>query len=139
MKFNDFFKDQNINQDNKLINDQETPIEPDATIKIIKIATPDEAQRPAKELKNGNAVIVDCTGLNANNKTRAYDFLTGACFMNGSQMATIAPQIYLLTPTNIRVASDSDDIERIKRADDSQMPNDPTNITSVKLDDRDDE
>ena len=138
MKFNDFFKDQNINQDNKLINDQETPIEPDATIKIIKIATPDEAQRPATGLKNGNAVIVDCTGLNANNKTRAYDFLTGACFMNGSQMATIAPQIYLLTPTNIRVTSDSDDIERIKRADDSQMPNDPTNITSVKLDDRDD-
>lgn len=139
MKFNDFFKDQNIDQDNKLINDQEAPIEPDATIKIIKIATPDEAQRPATELKNGNAVIVDCTGLNANNKTRAYDFLTGACFMNGSQMATIAPQIYLLTPTNIRVTSDSDDIERIERADDSQMPDDPTNITSVKLNNKDSE
>lgn len=139
MKFNDFFKDQTIDQYNKLINDQETPIEPNATIKIIKIATPDEAQRPAIELKAGNAVIVDCTGLNANNKTRAYDFLTGACFMNGSQMATIAPQIYLLTPTNIRVTSDSDDIERIKRADDSQMPDDPTNITSVKLNDKDDE
>lgn len=80
-----------------------------ATIRLVKILDPDsDSKRAAIELKKQNAVIADCTKLKANQKESASRFLTGACFMANSQMLTIAPQIYLLTPSDILVDSDDD-------------------------------
>lgn len=80
-----------------------------ATIRLIKILDPDsDSKRAAIELKKQNAVIADCTKLKANQKESASRFLSGACFMANSQILTIAPQIYLLTPSDILVDSDTD-------------------------------
>ena len=80
-----------------------------ATIRLVKILDPDsDSKRAAIELKKQNAVIADCTKLKANQKESASRFLSGACFMANSQILTIAPQIYLLTPSDILVDSDTD-------------------------------
>lgn len=80
-----------------------------ATIRLVKILDPDsDSKRAAIELKKQNAVIADCTKLKVGQKESASRFLSGACFMANSQMLTIAPQIYLLTPSDILVDSDDD-------------------------------
>lgn len=104
MKFKDFLvPEQNNDQVEATTNDHR------ATIRLVKILDPDsDSKRAAIELKKQNAVIADCTKLKANQKESASRFLTGACFMANSQMLTIAPQIYLLTPSDILVDSDTD-------------------------------
>lgn len=104
MKLKDFLiTDQNNDQIAMTTNDHRV------TIRLVKILDPDsDSKRAAIELKKQNAVIADCTKLKANQKESASRFLTGACFMANSQMLTIAPQIYLLTPSDILVDSDTD-------------------------------
>lgn len=104
MKFKDFLvTDQNNDQVEATTTDHR------ATIRLVKILDPDsDSKRAAIELKKQNAVIADCTKLKANQKESASRFLTGACFMANSQILTIAPQIYLLTPSDILVDSDTD-------------------------------
>lgn len=97
-----------------------------ATIRLVKILDPDsDSKRAAIELKKQNAVIADCTKLKANQKESASRFLSGACFMANSQMLTIAPQIYLLTPSDILVDSDTDhqNLENIDAASED-LPDD---------------
>ena len=104
MKFKDLLvTDQNNDQVAMTTSDHR------ATIRLVKILDPDsDSKRAAIELKKQNAVIADCTKLKANQKESASRFLSGACFMANSQMLTIAPQIYLLTPSDILVDSDTD-------------------------------
>lgn len=97
-----------------------------ATIRLIKILDPDsDSKRAAIELKKQNAVIADCTKLKADQKEGASRFLSGVCFMANSQMLTIAPQIYLLTPSDILVDSDTDhqNLENIDEAN-KDLPDD---------------
>lgn len=104
MKLKDFLmSDQNNDQVAMTTTDHR------ATIRLVKILDPEnDSKRAALELKKQNAVIADCTKLKANQKESASRFLSGACFMANSQMLTIAPQIYLLTPSDILVDSDTD-------------------------------
>ena len=104
MKIKDFLmSDQNNDQVAMTTTDHR------ATIRLVKILDPEnDSKRAALELKKQNAVITDCTKLKANQKESASRFLSGACFMANSQMLTIAPQIYLLTPSDILVDSDTD-------------------------------
>lgn len=104
MKIKDFLvPDQNNDQTAMTTNDHR------ATIRLIKILDPDsDSKRAALELKKQNAVIADCTKLKADQKESTSRFLSGACFMADSQMLAIAPQIYLLTPSDILVDSDDD-------------------------------
>lgn len=96
-----------------------------ATIRLVKILNPDsDSKRAAIELKKQNAVIADCTKLKANQKESASRFLTGACFMANSQMLTIAPQIYLLTPSDILVDSDDDHQDIVPEMNDSDPASD---------------
>lgn len=121
MKIKDFLvPDQNNDQTAMTTNDHR------ATIRLIKILDPDsDSKRAALELKKQNAVIADCTKLKANQKESASRFLSGACFMANSQMLTIAPQIYLLTPSDILVDSDTDrqNLENIDEASEN-LPDD---------------
>lgn len=79
-----------------------------ARIHIIKVENVDDAKRPVDFLKEGAAVIADTTSLKDVDRVKAYSFLSGACYLDNSQMATIAPQIYLITPQNFIVDSDID-------------------------------
>lgn len=79
-----------------------------ARIHIIKVETVDDAKRPVNFLKEGAAIIADTTSLKDVDRVKAYSFLSGACYLDNSQMATIAPQIYLITPQNFIVDSDID-------------------------------
>lgn len=79
-----------------------------ARIHIIKVENVDDAKRPVNFLKEGAAIIADTTSLKDVDRVKAYSFLSGACYLDNSQMATIAPQIYLITPQNFIVDSDID-------------------------------
>ena len=105
MSLRDFLGD-NIDVNNKKIDDMRDFDK--AHIHIIKVETVDDAKRPVNFLKEGAAVIADTTSLKDVDRIKAYSFLSGACYLDNSQMATIAPQIYLITPQNFIVDSDID-------------------------------
>lgn len=105
MSLRDFLGD-NIDVNNKKIDDMRDFSK--AHIHIIKVETVDDAKRPVNFLKEGAAIIADTTSLKDVDRIKAYSFLSGACYLDNSQMATIAPQIYLITPQNFIVDSDID-------------------------------
>lgn len=105
MSLRDFLGD-NIDVNNKKIDDMRDFDK--AHIHIIKVETVDDAKRPVNFLKEGAAIIADTTSLKDVDRIKAYSFLSGACYLDNSQMATIAPQIYLITPQNFIVDSDID-------------------------------
>lgn len=77
-------------------------------IRIVKIKSVEDTERPIDDLKDGCAVIADTTELKDVKRVRAYERLTGACIYGNMQMATIAPQIFLLTPKTFQVDDDTD-------------------------------
>lgn len=105
MNLKDFLGD-NTDVNNKKIDDMRDFSK--ARIHIIKVENVDDAKRPVDFLKEGAAVIADTTSLKDVDRVKAYSFLSGACYLDNSQMATIAPQIYLITPQNFIVDSDID-------------------------------
>lgn len=103
-RFDTFFKTPEEETEEK----QETTQEAKPQIKIAKVQSIEDTDRPIADLKNGCAVIADTTSLKEMERVRAYERLTGACIYGNMQMATIAPQIFLLTPKTFQVDDDAD-------------------------------
>ena len=65
----------------------------------------DDAKEVADRFLAGQPVIVNVNSVEHETARRIIDFASGLCYGNGGQLERVTPQVYLLTPSGVEVAS----------------------------------
>ena len=71
---------------------------------VVSPATFDEAQEVGDHFKNREPVIVNLQDAGSDLRRRLVDFAAGLCYALDGQVERVTPGVYLLTPSDVRVA-----------------------------------
>ena len=71
---------------------------------VVSPATFDEAQAVGDHFKNREPVIVNLQDAGSDLRRRLVDFAAGLCYALDGQVERVTPGVYLLTPSDVRVA-----------------------------------
>ena len=71
---------------------------------VVSPATFDEAQEVGDHFKNRQPVIVNLQDAGSDLRRRLVDFAAGLCYALDGQVERVTPGVYLLTPSDVRVA-----------------------------------
>ena len=77
---------------------------------VIKPTTVDEAREITETLLGGRTVILNLEGLDLEIAQRIIDFTSGATFAINGNLQKISTYIFLVTPTNVDISGDLQDL-----------------------------
>lgn len=77
---------------------------------VIKPTTVDDAREIAETLLSGRTVILNFEGLDLEVAQRIIDFTSGATFSIDGNLQKISNYIFLVTPTNVDISGDMQDL-----------------------------
>lgn len=77
---------------------------------VIKPTTVDEAREITETLLSGRTVILNLEGLDIEIAQRIIDFTSGATFAINGNLQKISTYIFLVTPTNVDISGDLQDL-----------------------------
>lgn len=88
------------------------PVRRGATMEVcvIKPTTVDEAREITETLLSGRTVILNLEGLDLEVAQRIIDFTSGATFAISGNLQKISNYIFLVTPTNVDISGDLQDL-----------------------------
>ena len=77
---------------------------------VIKPTTIEDEIEIADTLLSGRTVLINMEGLNVEIAQRIIDFTSGSCFAIGGNLQKISHYIFLVTPTNVDISGDLQDL-----------------------------
>ena len=77
---------------------------------VIKPTVVDEAREITETLLSGSTVILNLEGLDLDVAQRIIDFTSGASFAINGNLQKVANYIFLVTPTNVEISGDLQDL-----------------------------
>ena len=80
------------------------------SVKVIRPQTFNEAQIVAEFLKEGKTIVVNLEGIEIGKAQRIIDFTSGATFAISGNLQKISNYIFLVTPTNVDISGDLQDL-----------------------------
>ena len=80
------------------------------SVKVIRPQTFNEAQIVADFLKEGKTIVVNLEGIEIGQAQRIIDFISGAAFAISGNLQKISSYIFLVTPTNVDISGDLQDL-----------------------------
>ena len=80
------------------------------SVKVIRAQTFNEAQIVAEFLKEGKTIVVNLEGIEIGKAQRIIDFTSGATFAISGNLQKISNYIFLVTPTNVDISGDLQDL-----------------------------
>ena len=83
---------------------------PSMEVCVIKPTTVDEAREITETLLSGSTVILNLEGLDLEVAQRIIDFTSGATFAISGNLQKISNFIFLVTPTNVDISGDLQDL-----------------------------
>lgn len=100
------------NNNNNKITQMRQPVRKGATMEVcvIKPSTVDEAREITETLLSGRTVILNLEGLDLEVAQRIIDFTSGATFAINGNLQKISNYIFLVTPSNIDISGDLQDL-----------------------------
>ena len=106
----DFFDDRKTS--GSKITPMRQPVRRAATMEVcvIKPSTVDEAREITETLLSGRTVILNLEGLDLEVAQRIIDFTSGATFAISGNLQKISNFIFLVTPTNVDISGDLQDL-----------------------------
>ncbi|MDD2979197.1 MAG: cell division protein SepF [Hespellia sp.] len=93
-----------------------TPMRPTSTRKsnmevcVVKPSSVEDAREITETLLNGRTVILNLEGLDLEIAQRIIDFTSGATFAISGNLQKISNYIFLVTPTNVDISGDLQDL-----------------------------
>ncbi len=79
-------------------------------VSVIRPASMEDAREIAETLMNSCTVILNLEGLDVDIAQRIIDFTCGACYSLGGSLQKIAGYIYILTPADVDISGDFQEI-----------------------------
>ena len=79
-------------------------------MKVIRPQTFNEAQIVADFLKEGKTIVVNLEGIEIGQAQRIIDFTSGATYAISGNLQKISNYIFLVTPTNVDISGDLQDL-----------------------------
>lgn len=106
----DYFEEKKSS--NSKITPMRQPARRGATMEVcvIKPSTVDEAREITETLLSGRTVILNLEGLDLEIAQRIIDFTSGATFAINGNLQKISNYIFLVTPTNVDISGDLQDL-----------------------------
>ena len=107
----DFYDNKKASSDNKV-----TPMRPPVRkgvameVCVIKPTVVDDAREITETLLSGRTVILNLEGLDLEIAQRIIDFTSGATFAINGNLQKISNYIFLVTPTNVDISGDLQDL-----------------------------
>ncbi len=83
---------------------------PSMEVCVIKPTTVDDAREITETLLNGSTVILNLEGMDLEIAQRIIDFTSGATFAISGNLQKISNYIFLVTPTNVDISGDLQDL-----------------------------
>lgn len=107
----DFYESKGTSPSNK-VTPMRPPIRRGAAMEVcvIKPTTVDDAREITETLLSGRTVILNLEGLDLEIAQRIIDFTSGATFAINGNLQKISNYIFLVTPTNVDISGDLQDL-----------------------------
>lgn len=83
---------------------------PGMEVCVIRPTTVDDAREITETLLSGRTVILNLEGLDLEIAQRIIDFISGAAFAISGNLQKISTYIFLVTPTNVDISGDLQDL-----------------------------
>ena len=113
----DDFDEQSKNKPAKPVNSKVTPMRqparrtaPSMEVCVIKPNSVDNSRDITETLLDGRTVILNLEGLDLEIAQRIIDFTSGAAFAISGNLQKISNYIFLVTPTNVEISGDLQDL-----------------------------
>ncbi|MCR4841780.1 MAG: cell division protein SepF [Eubacterium sp.] len=82
----------------------------DVEVCIIKPKSIEDAREISETLLNNRTVFLNMEGVNLDVAQRIIDFTSGSCFAMGGNLQKVSNYIFILTPPNVEISGDIDDL-----------------------------
>ena len=106
----DIYDDRSYASNNKITPMRQTSRRPSMEVCVIKPTTVDDAREITETLLSGRTVILNLEGLDLEIAQRIIDFTSGATFAISGNLQKISNYIFLVTPTNVDISGDLQDL-----------------------------